>query len=211
MSEHIKVEESYVKALIENAAWDLDLPEFGSEIVEGDKKGDKSKDKPGDKGDFETGARKGDKGKKGDKPDFTTDARKGDKGKGKDKDDKPDFTTDQRKGDKSKTHPGRKDFEDEDKDETPEEMAEEGIEAHTCPLCESTLDEELSDEKVLEHVAQIQAALTTLEEGGDDDGDVEPTNADLDAIENENENKKTKKESKVMKKVKELKAAAKGK
>ena len=35
MSEHIKVEESYVKALIENAAWDLDLPEFGSEIVEG--------------------------------------------------------------------------------------------------------------------------------------------------------------------------------
>jgi len=56
------------------------------------KKGSKSKDKPGDK------------------PDFTSDARKGDEGKGKDKGDKPDFTTDQRKGDKSKTHAG-KDFE----------------------------------------------------------------------------------------------------
>lgn len=73
-----------------------DIFDYGDEIYikldEGDKKGDKSKDKPGDKGDYETGARKGDEGA------------------GKDKGDKPDFTTDQRKGDKSKTHAG-KDFE----------------------------------------------------------------------------------------------------
>ena len=56
-------------------------------LSEGKKKDDD------DKGDFETGERKGDesnvKSKKGDKP---------------------DFTTDQRKGDKSKTHPGKLDF-----------------------------------------------------------------------------------------------------
>jgi len=36
--------------------------------------------------------------------------KKGDKGAGKDKDDDPDYTTDSRKGDDSKTHPGKKDF-----------------------------------------------------------------------------------------------------
>jgi hypothetical protein len=92
----------------------------------------------------------------------------------------------------------------------------EAVEEHVCPLCESVLEEELTDEQCLEHVAQIQNALQSIEEGGDDDDDdrdVEPTDADLDAIEKNPvkvEKKKSKKESKVMKKVKELKAAAKG-
>ena len=144
MTEHIKVEESYVDALVKNAAWDVAHLEV---LTEGDKKGDKSKDKPEDKADYETGARKGDK----------SDEKPGDK---------PDFTTDARKGDKSKTKPGKKDFEDDDKDEM-----KEGVEVHECPLCESTLEEELSDEKIYEHVAQIQAALKTLEEESDEDVD----------------------------------------
>jgi hypothetical protein len=183
MSQHIKVEESYVDALIENAAWDA----ARVTITEGDKKGDKSKDKPEDK------------------PDYTTDARKGDKGKGKAKGDKPDFTTDQRKGDKSKTHPGRKDFE--------KEEMKEGVEEHTCPLCESTLEEELTDEQIYEHVAQIQAALQTLEEEDEANEAVDIAGAE-DEEEDKQEaeaDKKMAKEAKVMKKVKELKKAAQGK
>jgi len=110
-----------------------------------------------------------------------------------------------KKGDKSKDKPTHND-----------EMKE-AVEEHVCPLCESVLEEELTDEQCLEHVAQIQNALQSIEEGGDDDDDddrdVEPTDADLDAIEKDPvkvEKKKSKKESKVMKKVKELKAAAKG-
>lgn len=96
------LDESHAELFINEVRFDAapftlgDIYDFGDEIFikldEGEKKGDKSKDKPGDKGDYETGARKGDEGA------------------GKDKDDKPDFTTDQRKGDKSKTHSGR-DFE----------------------------------------------------------------------------------------------------
>jgi len=114
-----------------------------------------------------------------------------------------------KKGDKSKDKP-------EDKPTHNDEMKE-AVEEHVCPLCESVLEEELTDEQCLEHVAQIQNALQSIEEGGDDDDDddrdVEPTDADLDAIEKDPvkvEKKKSKKESKVMKKVKELKAAAKG-
>ena len=92
----------------------------------------------------------------------------------------------------------------------------ESVEVHECPLCESVLDEELSDEAIFEHVAQIQEALKTLEEkkevseDDDDDGDKEPTEDDLKAIEKEDESKSSKKEA-VMSKVKELKASAKGK
>tara|TARA_R110002020_G_scaffold151728_1_gene328850 strand:- start:605 stop:1405 length:801 start_codon:yes stop_codon:yes gene_type:complete len=94
-----------------------DIYDFGDEIYikldEGMKKGDMSKDKPDDKADYTTDARKGDKGHgkdKDDKGDFETGMRKGDKSNQKSKKgDKPDFTTDQRKGDKSKTHAG-KDF-----------------------------------------------------------------------------------------------------
>ena len=110
----------------------------------------------------------------------------------------------------------KKDFEDEDdSDEMKESVGE-----HVCPLCESTLDEALSDEKISEHVGQIQDALLAIEEGGDG-----PSDDDLDAIEAEpdapsndddmDEKKKKKKKSAkkeaVMTKVKELKKAAAGK
>ena len=114
-----------------------------------------------------------------------------------------------KKGDKSKDKPEYKPTHNDEK--------KEAVEEHVCPLCESVLEEELTDEQCLEHVAQIKNALQSIEEGGDDDDDddrdVEPTDADLDAIEKDPvkvEKKKSKKESKVMKKVKELKAAAKG-
>jgi hypothetical protein len=180
MTDHIRVDEGFIDALVKNAAWDA----ARVSITEGEKKGDKSKDKPEDKPDFTTGARKGDKSNQKSK-----------------KGDKPDFTTDQRKGDKSKTHAG-KDFEDDDKDEM-----KESVEEHVCPLCESHLEEALTDEQIAEHVGQIQDALLSLEEAADED-DVEPTDADLDAIEKEkaNEKKKT-----VMSKVKELKKSAAGK
>ena len=95
MTEHILVEDTYVKSLIEQAAWDVANVSLVEKKDSGQKKGDEPK-----------GKAKKDK----DKPDFETGARKGDKGAGKDKDDKPDYTTDQRKGDKSKTHKG-KDYE----------------------------------------------------------------------------------------------------
>ena len=119
MSEHIKIEESYVNALIADAAWDtarVPLVERGS--------------------------------KKGDKPSK------------EDEDDKPDFTTKARKGDKSTTKPGALDF-------VPDEMKE-AVEVHECPLCESVLEEELSDDVIFEHVSQIQTALQALEEASDE-------------------------------------------
>jgi len=36
---------------------------------------------------------------------------------------------------------------------------------HVCPLCESTLEEDLSDEQILDHVEQLQDVLFTLNEG----------------------------------------------
>ena len=99
MTDHIKVEDSYVDAILESAAWDAARVNLAEKKDSGAKKGDEGAGKDKD-----------------DKPDFTTDARKGDKGKGEDEDDKPDFTTDARKGDKSKTKKGKKDYEDDDDD-----------------------------------------------------------------------------------------------
>ena len=138
--------------------------------------------------------------------------KKGDEGAGKDKKDKPDFTTDARKGDKSKTKPGKKDFEKDD------DAKCEAVETHECPLCESVLEEALSDEVIYEHVSQIQEALSTIEEGGTnaDWGD----NTDYSPDENDpseddglvtGADKDESKKSKIQKKVKALKAASKGK
>ena len=161
MTDHIKVDASFIQAIVEDAAWATSR----ITVTEGDKKGDKSKDK------------------KDDKPDFTTDARKGDE----DEDDKKDFE------------------------------GKESVEEHTCPLCESHLDEALTDEQISEHVGQIQDALLSIEEGG------EPSDDDLDAIEaeddapsndddmDEKKKKKSAKKEAVMTKVKELKKAASGK
>ena len=237
MTEYIKVEESYVAALIKNAAWDkahIDV------LTEGDKKGDKSKDEPEDKADFTTDARKGDKGKgkdKGDKPDFTTGARKGDEdeeGTGTDfeREDEvnikgPDTDPDDKsRAVKKLAQQGQADAEagkaDDDTDEMKEKKSKksrkESTQEHTCPLCESTLEEELSDAKIYEHVAQIQAALLSIEEGENGDGpaseepDQEPTEDDLGPPDaDEAKKKKKSKREAVMKKVKELKKAAKGK
>ena len=163
--------------------------------------------------------------------------KKGDEGAGKDKDDTDFAGKGMRKGDDSDTEPGHKDFEgdegkkpkkeskskvkEQDDEEDAEEM-QEGVEAHTCPLCESTLEEELSDEQIREHVAQIQAAIQSIEEGGDDDDgpaseqpDQEPTEDDLGPPDADEAKKKKKvnasKKESVMKKVKELKKASKGK
>ena len=107
----------------------------------------------------------------------------------------------------------------------------ESVEVHECPLCESVLDEELSDEAIFEHVAQIQEALKTLEEGTNRPGTPGGSTADLDLSDDEyDENdeeededsvgrmgnhdeakKKKGKKEVVMKKVKALKASAKGK
>ena len=167
MSDHIKVEDSYVDALLENAAW-------GAARVDLDEK-------------------------RGDK--------KGDKGAGKKKKDKPDYTTDARKGDESETHPGRPDFE-----KGKAEEMKEGTEPHTCPLCESVLEEALTDEQIQEHVYHIQSALESIEEEeeveeqeqgatvgrgvvmhGEDDGDKGPPKS---------------RKARVQAKVKELKAAS---
>ena len=113
MTEFIKVDESYIKALVEDAAWDTARVSL---VERGGKKGDKPA-----------------KGKKGDKPDFTTDARKGDE----------------------------EDFEG-------TEMKE-AVEVHECPLCESVLEEELSDDVIFEHVSQIQTALQALEEASEEE------------------------------------------
>ena len=168
MSEYINVEESYVKTLLENAAWDaasVDLHE------------------------------------KKDKPDFTTDARKGDKGKGNKKGDKPDFTTGARKGDEDEKGTG-KDFE-----------GKESVEAHTCPLCESELEEALTDEQIQEHVYHIQAALQSIEEEEDvdEEGAVTVGAGVMKTGEDDEDSGAPKsRKDKVSAKVKELKAAAKG-
>ncbi len=208
MTDHIKVDESFINALVKNAAWDA----ARVSITESEKKGDKSKDKPEDKADFETGARKGDK---------SNDKKK--------KGDKPDFTTDQRKGDKSKTHAG-KDFEDDDADEMME-----SVEEHVCPLCESHLEEALTDAQISEHVGQIQDALLSLEEEADEDEEEDLEEEEYDAMRDadhfnrgpgkpkgppptigvkkpdSDKDDVDEKKKKVMKKVKELKAASKGK
>ena len=175
MTDHIKVDESFVASILENASWDA------AHLTLSEKKDDKK-----DSG-----------------------AKKGDEGAGEDKDDKPDFTTDARKGDKSKTHKG-KDFEkkgkkkatdDDEKDEkdcpsSPSvEVAQEAVEEHICPLCESVIEEALTDEQIQEHVAQITNALETIEE------------EDEDLDEDVSEEEETK-ESKVMEKVEQLKKDA---
>ena len=175
MSEHIKVEESYVDALINNAAWGAAKVKLDEAALS---PAQKQLDKDGD-GEIEG-----------------SDLAKLRKGKGKKEAMDPEKAKKQ----------------------------EESVEEHTCPLCESVLEEELSDERIYEHVNDILEAVQTLEEAADaeDDDKVEEEDEeeveeamDPDAEEEEpkemamNASKKKMKTEKVMKKVKELKAAAK--
>ena len=152
MTDHIKVEESYVDALVKNAAWDA------ARVTLTEKRGDKA----GDEG---AGRDKKDKG------DYTTDAREGDKGKGKKKGDKPDFTTDARKGDKSKTKKGEKDYEDKDDDEDDDDDNGKNESVTARELAEQLLDT-LSEEVILEFIDILYASVLN-EEAEQDEGDDE--------------------------------------
>ena len=46
-------------------------------------------------------------------------------------------------------------------EETAEVVAEETAE-HVCPLCESSLEEALSDERILEHISSIEQLVETF-------------------------------------------------
>lgn len=188
MTDHIKVDESFIEALVKNAAWDA----ARLSITEGDK--------------------------------FMKDSKEGDK---------PDFTKDDSKGDKKKKKTD---------DDADDEMKE-SVEEHTCPLCESHLEEALTDAQISEHVGQIQDALLSLEEEAE--GDEEAEEEEEEDLEEEEydayrdrhgrpgkgpgtvkggepqigkpkpkpdaDKDVDEKKKKVMKKVKELKASAKGK
>jgi hypothetical protein len=174
MSEHIKVEESYVDALINNAAWGAAKVKLDEAALS---PAQKQLDKDGD------GKIEGE-----------------------------DLAKLRKKKDKKA-----------DKPEAPEKQ-EESVEEHTCPLCESVLEEELSDERIYEHVNDILEAVQTLEEAAaaDDDDKVEEEEEEEEEVDEAamgddddtdemamNASKKKMKAEKVMKKVKELKAAAK--
>ena len=115
-------------------------------------------------------------------------------------------------------------------EETEEVIEEQAKEVHSCPLCESVLDEELSDEQISEHLSLIEAALNSLkemkeeeeddeveEDRGDKKGDKgagkdEDDAPDFTTDEREGDKSKTKKGKKdFMKKVDKMKAKAKGK
>lgn len=56
-------------------------------------------------------------------------------------------------------------------DEAPaqEEQIEEAAEAHVCPLCESQLEEAISDEQLAEHVDFMVGIINEMEDISDDD------------------------------------------
>jgi hypothetical protein len=50
-----------------------------------------------------------------------------------------------------------------------EEQIEEAVEAHVCPLCESQLEEAISDEQLAEHVDFMVGIINEMEDISDDD------------------------------------------
>jgi len=178
MSDNLKVEESFVEALLEQAAWTAASIEVSER-----KTAKKESTRPGTPGNSTADLDLSDDEPEEDEEDEDSVGRMGNHDEMKEK-------------------------------KVKEKKVKEATEEHTCPLCESTLDEELTDDQIQEHVSQIQAALLSIEEGG------EPSDADLDAIEAEDDapsndddldEKKKKKKAAVMKKVKELKSSSKGK
>jgi len=148
MSDYIKVEDSFVASLVENAAWKaarVTLSDKEGEVVEEEEK-------------------------------VVEEAKKAKK-EMKEEDDEKD-----------------------DVDPSGGPITKESVEEHTCPLCESVLAEELSDDTIFEHVAQIKAALQSLEEAAPD-----PDEEDVEEdVEEEVESKK----ERVLKKVDAMKASA---
>lgn len=123
--------------------------------------------------------------------------------------------------------------------ETEETVEEASI---TCPLCESTIAEEITDKQLKTHLDQIREALDSIDEAKkaklkekakkvkemedeeeeedeleeqfppeEEEEDEDEEDEDEEEEEMDMDEKSKKKESKVMKKVKELKATAKGK
>lgn len=139
----IRVDESYVDALINNAAWDT------AKIKLDEKKelspAQKKMDQDGD-GDIE-----------------------GD-----------DLAKLRNKGKAKKSEP---------------EKQEESVDEHICPLCESVLEEELSDDQIFEHVNEILGALENLNEAADEEDDDDVDEA-MDDEEDPKEMKKKMKEKK---------------
>ena len=50
-----------------------------------------------------------------------------------------------------------------------EQQVAEGVEAHVCPLCESQLEEAISDEQLAEHVDFMVGIINEMEDISDDD------------------------------------------
>lgn len=140
----IRVDESYVDALINNAAWDT------AKIKLDEKKelspAQKKMDQDGD-GDIE-----------------------GD-----------DLAKLRNKGKAKKSEP---------------EKQEESVDEHICPLCESVLEEELSDDQIFEHVNEILGALENLNEAADEEDDDDDVDEAMDDEEDPKEMKKKMKEKK---------------
>ena len=56
---------------------------------------------------------------------------------------------------------------------------------HTCPLCESTLEEDLSDERILEHLDSMMAVVNQVSE--DSESNSESNSEDKEVVEEEDE------------------------
>jgi len=99
----------------------------------------------------------------------------------------------------------------EDEEEAEEKDMKESVETHVCPLCESTLEEELTDDQIFEHVSEIQQMLVSLEEAKaedeeEDEEEVEEAMAPQDDEEEDEEKPSMdEKKAKVLSKVKAMK------
>ena len=54
-------------------------------------------------------------------------------------------------------------------DDEQEEQIEEAVEGHVCPLCESQLEEAISDEQLAEHVDFMVGVISEMEDITDED------------------------------------------
>ena len=177
MSDYIKVEDSFVEALIEQAAWDAVHVDVSEKKDSGQKKGDESKTKKGKK-DFDGEEDKntmfsGGKGKGKGVRKVPKKGAKVTQGGNVDKDGK---------NIPSSERDDLEDFRDDDRaTHGVNAPRKESTEEHSCPLCESPLEEALTDEKVYEHIAQIRDALQSIEEEDEDLDEVNTKGPDVDA------------------------------
>jgi hypothetical protein len=72
----------------------------------------------------------------------------------------------------------------EETEETEEVVAEAEAEEHTCPLCQSTLEEELSEDTMTQH---IEAVLALVEQLNEEEEEAEESEEEAEAEETEEE------------------------